>query len=108
MPRITEGALPPQGMPAVLGDFNARGLSGDASDDCIYWLDAEAIERVGAEVGSAIFVYERDQAEDGTPEIFGFVCSLERVPWAEGRWRGRPNRDTWFRGEAPWKDAHDV
>jgi hypothetical protein len=108
MPHIIEGVLPPTNMPRVIGDYNARGLSGDASDDCIYWLDADMIARAGATIGSLMFVYEIDEATDGSAEVFGFVCSLERVPWAADRWRGRPHGDTWYRGAPPWSDAHDA
>jgi hypothetical protein len=106
MSRITEGVLPPPGIPAIVGDFNARGLSGDALDDCIYWLDSEQIARARAVAGSIAFVYELDEAGDGSAEVFGFVCSLEQVPWAEGRWRGRPHAGTWFRGAPPWDHPH--
>ena len=98
----TEGVPPASDIPAIWGDYNAVGLSGEEGDDCIYSLHRDRLSELGPEEGLVIFVYEDDVDDDGNPEVFGFVCALERVEWATGGWRARPVSGTWYRGPKTW------
>lgn len=89
-----EGNLPPNGMPVIWGDYNAIGLSGEKDDNCIYSLNRERISGLAPVKGMKIFVYENDIDENGKSEIFGFVCTLEKVEWAVSSWRARPDENT--------------
>lgn len=50
-----------------------------------------------------VFIYEDDIADDGSPEIFGFIAKLEKTPNEYNiEWRARPDVKTWYRGPCPW------
>ena len=104
----TEGKPPPQDIPVIWGDYNAIGLSGEPDDDCIYSLHRDVLVRLGAEEGKILFVYEDDLDDNNQPEIFGYVCKLEKVEWATGNWRARPDEATWYRGPKTWSEENDL
>ncbi|MEH6443556.1 MAG: hypothetical protein V7784_06630 [Oceanospirillaceae bacterium] len=81
---------PPENIPIIWGDYNAIGLSGESDDNCIYSLHREALSGFKAEEGKAFFVYEDDLDDNDQPEIFGYVCKLEKVAWATGNCSASP------------------
>lgn len=104
----TEGLPPSNDIPVIWGDYNAIGLSGDSDDSCIYSLDREVLASLDAEEGKLLFVYEDDLDENDQPEIFGYVCKLEKIEWSPDCWRARPDESTWYRGPKPWIRVHDL
>ena len=103
-----EGKPPPDDIPVIWGDYNAVGLSGVANDNCIYSLHRDVLATLNAAEGMVLFVYDYDIDEYGAPEIFGYVCKLERVEWATGRWRARPDEKRWYRGPKTWGGENDL
>jgi hypothetical protein len=103
-----EGNPPPKSVPVIWGDYNAVGLSGEIDDKCIYSLHRDALAKFGAEEGKLFFVYEDDLDDDNQPEIFGYVCKLEKVEWVTDLWRARPDETTWYRGPKTWSGESDL
>ena len=97
-----EGKAPPQNIPVIWGDYNAIGLSGDADDNCIYSLHRDELEKLGAIEGKVFFVYEDDLDDNNQPEVFGYVCTLEKIEGFISSWRARPDEKTWYRGPKNW------
>lgn len=102
-----EGNPPSKNIPVIWGDYNAIGLSGEPDDTCIYSLHRGVLAEVGAEEGKVLFVYDDDLDDHNQPEIFGYVCKLEKVEWATGNWRARPDKATWYRGPKTWSGEND-
>ncbi len=100
--RTAEGSPPEDELPKVWGDYNAFGLSAEDDDNCIYSLHRDQLTALSPNHGMKVFVYDDDIAEDGSEEVFGYVCKLERVEWAVGGWRARPDESTWYRGPKSW------
>ncbi len=98
-----EGKPPPMNIPHIWCDFNACGFSGDSDDNCYYSLDKETLNELNPTEGVVVFIYDDDLSDDGQPEIFGFVATLEINPFeCPSKWRARPDKETWYRGPCPW------
>lgn len=100
--RAVVGKPPLEELPKIWGDFNARGLSGQDSDDCIYSLDRVELAKLVELKVTFAFVYEDDEDESGNPEVFGFVCELQEIEGFISKWRAKPIKDTWYRGPKTW------
>lgn len=90
--------VPSSEIRAILGDYNARGWSGEEGDDCIYILHRETLEYLEPYGGMHVFVYDDDINDDGEPEVFGYICRLEKVVGYSVEWRAKPIQDSWYRG----------
>ena len=99
---MIEGKAPPPCLVKIWGDYNAVGLSGEADDNCIYSLDRKTLEEISPHEGVRLFVYMDDTADDGSDEVFGFVCVLEEVVGYNSNWRARPDESTWYRDPKSW------
>ena len=98
-----EGTPPPIELPRAECDFNACGLSGESDDNCYYVIYANDLARLQPQQGVRFFAYVLDQADDGSPEVFGYIAGLERYDWGHSAgWRARPVKGSWYRGPAPW------
>ena len=97
-----EGNPPPKELPKIWGDFNARGLSGQKNDDCIYSLHRKELTKLIELQVTLAFVYEDDEDEIGNPEVFGFVCELQKIDGFISPWRAKPIKGTWYRGPKTW------
>ncbi len=73
-----EGSPPPSNNPVILGDYNAVGLSGDEGDNSIYFLHRVTLKNIDPKEGLEVFVYDDDISEAGEPEVFGYVCKLQK------------------------------
>ena len=103
-----EGNPPRSDIPVIWGDYNAVGLSDEANDNCIYSLHRETLKTLNVVEGMELFVFDDDTNENGQPEVFGYVCILEKVEWFAGEWRARPMKDTWYRGPKTWGGKNDI
>ncbi len=103
---MIEGKAPPTNIQPIWGDYNAFGLSDEEDDNCIYSLERTFFEEKEASEGMRVFVYMDDIGDDGEPEIFGYVCSLERIEGFVSEWRARPFQETWYRGPKTWEQMH--
>jgi hypothetical protein len=103
-----EGNPPPNDIPIIWGDYNAIGLSGKSGDNCIYSWKSVALAEFCAEERKFLFVYDDDLDDNNQPEIFGYVCKLEKVEWATGNWRARPDEATWYRDPRTWSAENDL
>jgi len=100
--KLSEGSSPADAVIKIWGDYNAVGLSGESNDNCIYSLHRETLSEIQPREGLHVFVYENDIADDGSEEIFGYVCKLERIKGYNSQWRARPDEATWYRGPKSW------
>lgn len=97
-----EGKSPPKSIPIIWCDFNAFGLSGEEDDNCYYSLHREKLGEIGPKEGTVNFIYDDDLDDNGKPEIFGFIATLEKVNGFNSEWRDRPDKNTWYRGPVLW------
>ena len=97
-----EGSPPPKTIQVIWGDYNSIGLSGDPDDNCIYSLHRDALNTIDVFEGKIVFVYDDDLDENNNPEVFGYVCTLEKIKGFVSEWRARPKENTWYRGPKNW------
>lgn len=89
-----EGAFPSKDIAKIWCDFNARGLSQEADDNCFYSFDRDSFKALPPANGMQIFIWDYSDED----EIIGYVAVLEQYVNCRSGWRARPIESTWFRG----------
>lgn len=104
----TEGSPPPKDIPVIWADYNAVGLSEESGDNCIYSLHRDRLKELKPKEGTVVFIYDDDVDDNGNPEIFGYIATLEKISGFISPWRARPDETTWYRGPKTWNKENDL
>ncbi len=97
-----EGQRPSEDIPRLSCDFNATGWSGEPDDDCCYGLDRERLGHLKPIEGMRVVIYEEDLGEQGEPQVFGCIATLEfHKGKASSGWRARPIPGAFYRDLQP-------